>query len=112
MNVTFVVVGARGAGEPTGRAPKASAPMKARRVVMAGFRGGRARPLACIALSGYAPRHAAQPALNDMNRPESVRASGWAADGRRGGRIGVLIVNLGTPDATDPLPCVAICASS
>ena len=39
----------------------------------------------------------------DMNRPESFRAVPCReADGRRGGRIGVLIVNLGTPDATDP----------
>ena len=37
-----------------------------------------------------------------MNRPESVLASGWEADGRSRGRIGVLLVNLGTPDATDP----------
>ena len=39
-----------------------------------------------------------------MNRPEqSASAGALAADERPGGgRIGVLIVNLGTPDATDP----------
>jgi ferrochelatase len=37
-----------------------------------------------------------------MNRLETVRSVDAAARGPAGGRIGVLIVNLGTPDATDP----------
>ena len=39
-----------------------------------------------------------------MNRPETVASVALATDAysRRGSRIGVLIVNLGTPDATDP----------
>ena len=41
------------------------------------------------------PRRAAV----DMNRPEILARGAAATDG---GRIGVLIVNLGTPDATDP----------
>jgi ferrochelatase len=38
-----------------------------------------------------------------MNRPETIAGAGLQRDARspRGGRIGVLIVNLGTPDATD-----------
>ena len=36
-----------------------------------------------------------------MNRPESPLRAVAAAGSPRGGRIGVLIVNLGTPDATD-----------
>jgi ferrochelatase len=42
--------------------------------------------------------------MTAMNRPEPLsRAQGAAADGNsaRTGRIGVLLVNLGTPDATD-----------
>jgi ferrochelatase len=43
--------------------------------------------------------------MTAMNRPEPIaRAEGAAlgAQSARAGRIGVLIVNLGTPDATDP----------
>src|SRR5476649_2777993 len=38
-----------------------------------------------------------------MNRPETIASGGLATDAfsTRGGRIVVLIVNLGTPDATD-----------
>lgn len=36
-----------------------------------------------------------------MNRPESIPRTGLMPPPARGGRIGVLIVNLGTPDATD-----------
>ena len=36
-----------------------------------------------------------------MNRVETIARTDNAAAGTRGGRIGVLIVNLGTPDATD-----------
>jgi ferrochelatase len=36
-----------------------------------------------------------------MNRPESILRATAGAGSPRGGRIGVLIVNLGTPDATD-----------
>src|ERR1700759_3480884 len=36
-----------------------------------------------------------------MNRPESMMRADSPAASARAGRIGVLIVNLGTPDATD-----------
>ena len=36
-----------------------------------------------------------------MNRPESIAGADSPAASARAGRIGVLIVNLGTPDATD-----------
>src|ERR1700750_3435558 len=36
-----------------------------------------------------------------MNRTEANLRATAGADARRGGRIGVLIANLGTPDATD-----------
>ena len=36
-----------------------------------------------------------------MNRPEAIARIGPTPPAARGGRIGVLIVNLGTPDATD-----------
>ena len=36
-----------------------------------------------------------------MNRPESILRADSPAASARAGRIGVLIVNLGTPDATD-----------
>ena len=39
--------------------------------------------------------------LRKMNRPESIARADSPAASARAGRIGVLIVNLGTPDATD-----------
>jgi protoporphyrin/coproporphyrin ferrochelatase len=39
--------------------------------------------------------------LRTMNRPESIVRADSPAASARAGRIGVLIVNLGTPDATD-----------
>jgi ferrochelatase len=39
--------------------------------------------------------------LRKMNRPESIVRADSPAASARAGRIGVLIVNLGTPDATD-----------
>src|ERR1700749_556586 len=39
--------------------------------------------------------------MNAMNRPETSLRAVAGEPSPRGGRIGVLIVNLGTPDATD-----------
>jgi len=39
--------------------------------------------------------------MTAMNRPEAIASMSSKVPAARGGRIGVLIVNLGTPDATD-----------
>jgi ferrochelatase len=44
----------------------------------------------------------AQCSMTTMNRPEANVRGVEGTSPSRGGRIGVLIVNLGTPDATDP----------
>src|SRR6185295_2123351 len=55
---------------------------------------GAFRPGGCSSMHRHRPAM-----LRRMNRPEPIALAG--AQAARAGRIGVLIVNLGTPDATD-----------
>src|SRR5213075_2680109 len=77
-------------------------------------RDGKAKRDATAAEGGHVPMawrfrtgrcsstHHRRPAmLRKMNRPESIVRADSPAARARAGRIGVLIVNLGTPDATD-----------
>src|SRR6188508_2489172 len=52
-------------------------------------------------MHGQRPAMLARCGMATMNRPESIPRTGLMPPAARGGRIGVLIVNLGTPDATD-----------
>src|SRR5437773_5713709 len=77
-------------------------------------RGGKAKRDGTAAEGSHVPKawrfqtgrcsstHHRRPAmLRKMNRPESIVRADSPAASAHAGRIGVLIVNLGTPDATD-----------